>query len=78
MHFAVRRLEQLVVRDVSAGNIESRAVVIFDGDNLPEPIEETVDVVLALACMSKKTQHYPALQGSHNSLFTVVVEKPEH
>lgn len=73
---ALRRLEKLVVRDVSEGNLQSHAVLIFD-DEKPQPLEETVDVALAMTCMSEETQRHPALQGSHNNLFTVVVEKPE-
>lgn len=75
---ALRRLERLVVRDVSEGNLQSHAVVVFDGDNFPHPIEEieeTVDVALALTCMSQETQLHPALQGHRKNLFVVDVEK---
>lgn len=72
---ALRRLEQLVVRDVSEGNHQSHAVLIFD-DVKPMPIEETIDIALALTCMSEEAQRHPALQGSNKNLFTVAVETP--
>lgn len=73
---AIEKLARLVVQEVTNGSYEPHTLVVFDGDDLPEPLEHLASIVTALTAMSPAAELSPALNPHRVGVFPVVTEKP--
>lgn len=73
---AIKNLARLVIRGTADGSLEPHAVIFFDGNNLPEPVEHLANIVTALTAMSPAAELAPALKPHRVGCFPLVVEKP--